>query len=154
MNVNDYKLYLAGPVVTDSETTKLIESVYQRLRCHFETYRPRLHKVLNEWGINIETWGQCVFTMDIVAIDNADWIVVCNFGCDHQTAGTAWECGYAFAKGKKILVINMPGSEKDSSIMVTGCAANIINYSDFMNTVEIEKLFYERGRIKQNVVLN
>lgn len=153
----NYNYYLAGPVVTDEATKKYVSNVYEKLIdtfCKSNVYRPGLHKVPNEWGINIETWGQCVFTMDVLAIDSAAWIILCNFGRNHQSAGTAWECGYAFAKGKKILVVNMPGSEKDSSLMITGCAANIVNYEDFISSDEIEKLFIERGRLPQDTVLN
>ena len=103
------KYYLAAPVVTDAQTKLKIDHVYEALcdaKGKENVYRPGLHKVPNAWGITMDTWGQCVFTMDVVAIDQADWIVLCNFGRNELTTGTAWECGYAFAKGKKILVID------------------------------------------------
>ena len=119
------KIYLAGPVVSDIALTKSqMNSLYDRLLKEFpkeDIYRPGLHKVPNEWGITMEMWGQCVFTMDVLAIDNADWIILANYGRTGATAGTAWECGYAFAKGKKILVVNMP-HVSESSLMVRGCA--------------------------------
>ena len=149
--------YLAGPVVTDNETKEYVNLVYDKLCFKYTTkdiYRPGLHKVPNEWGISMETWGQCVFTMDVVAIDEAKWIVLCNFGRTYQSAGTAWECGYAFAKNKKILVVNMPGSEKDTSLMIVGCAANIVEYKDFMKSNDIEEFFIERGKIISKTICN
>ena len=151
------KFYLAGPVITDDETKRYMDLVYDKLVLQFgesEIFRPGLHKVPNAWGISMETWGQCVFTMDVIGIDSAEWIVLCNFGRKHQTAGTAWECGYAFAKGKKILVVNMPGSENDTSLMITGCAANIVDFKTFFESANIEDLFIERGRVAQKIVLN
>ena len=145
------KIYLAGPVVSDIALTKSqMNSLYDRLLKEFpkeDIYRPGLHKVPNEWGITMEMWGQCVFTMDVIAIDNADCIVLCNFGRNGASAGTAWECGYAFAKNKKILVGNMPGSE-NSSLMVIGCAANVVEYDEFVGSMDINKYFVERGKLK------
>ena len=145
------KYYLAAPVVTDSDRIKHeVGKVYEQLVDTFgasNIYRPGLHKVPNEWGITMEMWGQCVFTMDVMAIDNADWIVLCNYGREGATAGTAWECGYAFAKGKKILIVNMPGVTK-SSLMVRGCASNVVPYEMFVKMGRPQDCFVERG--KQN----
>lgn len=180
------KFYLAGPVVTDDKEIKRqmneLEETLNRMRlpainpgeCDMrddypEVYRPGKHKVPNAWGIDIATWGQCVFTMDVVAIDDCDWFVIADYG-RQRTAGTAWECGYAFAKGKKILVIRMPGTT-ESSLMVQGCAANICTYEEFIAGIacpeeewqlydkiydnKFEKFFFERGRHAHGeVVLN
>lgn len=151
------KYYLAAPVITDGQTKLKIDHVYEAL-CEAKgkenVYRPGLHKVPNAWGITMDTWGQCVFTMDVVAIDQADWIVLCNFGRNGLTTGTAWECGYAFAKEKKILVVDMPGVT-ESSLMVTGCAANRIKYTDLIDrNLSLDKVFIERGKLAAEHVLN
>ena len=79
------KIYLAGPVVTDDAVIKQqmaeLEETIERMRLpainpgecnmrddYVELYRPGKHKVPNAWGIDMRTWGQCVFTMDVVAI--------------------------------------------------------------------------------------
>lgn len=148
------KIYLAGPVVADDGVKNLVSAVYDKLSGTFDTiYRPGLHKVPNEWGITMQMWGQCVFTMDVLAIDDCDWVVLCNFGRAGASAGTAWECGYAFAKGKKILVVNMPGS-KDSSLMITGCAANVVDFDQFEGAQDVSKFFVERGRLPAKQILN
>lgn len=158
------KIYLAGPVVADDGVKNLVSAVYDKLWNAFNAehvfgnepnaiYRPGLHKVPNEWGITMQMWGQCVFTMDVLAIDDCDWVVLCNFGRSGASAGTAWECGYAFAKGKKILVVNMPGS-KDSSLMITGCAANVVDFDQFDGAQDVSKFFVERGRLPAKQVLN
>lgn len=178
-------IYLAGPVVTnDSVIKQQMEDLEETIRSmqlpvlfpgecdqredFVEVYRPGKHKVPNAWGIDMKTWGQCVFTMDVVAIDKCDWMVVADYG-RQATAGTSWECGYAFAKGVKILVVQMPGVE-ESSLMTQGCAANICKYEEFVSGIDydgsdwrvedeiwgkkFEKFFYERGRKPQEVVLN
>ena len=172
------KIYLAGPVVTKDATIKAqmyaLETALQEIGSvwvndyedRIEIYRPGQHKVPNEWGIDMEMWGQCVFTMDVVAIDECDWMVLADYG-RHATAGTSWEAGYAFAKGKKILVIRMPGVD-ESSVMTQGCASNVCDYNEFMagnahidhkslelQRTRFERFFYERGRKAANkIVLN
>lgn len=178
-------IYLAGPVVTNDSVIKQqmedLEKTIRRMQLPVlfpgtcdqrddfpEVYRPGKHKVPNAWGIDMQTWGQCVFTMDVIAIDKCDWMVVADYG-RQATAGTSWECGYAFAKGVKILVVQMPGTT-ESSLMTQGCAANICKYEEFVSGVDydgsdwriedeiwgkkFEKFFYERGRKPQEVVLN
>ena len=177
--------YLAGPVVTKDKEIKeqmsKIEEVLDNMKlppinpgeCDMRddypyVYRPGRHKVPNEWGIDIDTWGQCVFTMDVIAIDRCDWLVLADYG-RQATAGTAWEAGYAFAKGKKILVIQMPGVE-ESSLMTQGCAANVVKYEEFIEGLDLnedrweiwdpywedffKEHFYERGRRAAKKVLN
>ena len=179
------KFYLAGPVVIKDTLTKLqmndLEKTIERMRLpainpgecdmredRVELYRPGKHKVPNAWGIDMQTWAQCVFTMDVMAIDQCDWMVVADYGRE-GTAGTAWEAGYAFAKGVKILVVQMPGVE-EFSLMTQGCAANICKFEDFISGVDcpetnwrawdeiydhkFEKYFFERGRKAQKCVLN
>lgn len=179
------KFYLAGPVVADPETKKQmnkLEEVLDNMELppicpgepdmrddYVEVYRPGQHKVPNEWGIDIQTWGQCVFTMDVVAINECDWMVLADYG-RNATAGTSWEAGYAFAKRKKILVVQMPGVE-ESSLMTQGCAANIVKYEDFVKGLDLDEKdwhvwdpyweqffynnFYERGRRQEKTtVLN
>lgn len=158
------KIYLAGPVVTNDINIKkqmdLLENAINSMNklYNIEVYRPGSHKVPNAWGINMQTWAQCVFTMDVIAINECDWMVVADYG-RQGTAGTAWECGYAFAKNVKILVVQMPGVE-ESSLMTQGCAANICKYEDFIdnntnkNDDRFEKFFFERGRKQNDIILN
>ena len=179
------KFYLAGPIVTDDTIVKKqmeeLEETIERMRlpvlhpgeCNMqedrvELYRPGKHKVPNAWGIDMKTWAQCVFTMDVIAIDKCDWMVLADYG-RKATAGTSWEAGYAFAKGVKILVVQMPGVD-ESSLMTQGCAANICKYEDFIAGIDcdeknwkiwdeiynhkFEKFFFERGRQQNDFTLN
>lgn len=146
--VNKTKVYLAGPVVASKDCKNLVDEVCRRLRGWdaLQVYRPGEHKVPNEWGISQHVWGQCVFTMDVNAINESDWVVVCDFGYNCTSIGTAWECGYAFAKGKKILVITMPGVER-TSLMIDGCASNIISFDALKRPYwTVDDFLYERGK--------
>lgn len=168
------KIYLAAPIVNISKDWKekianvkkaFVESVHS-----FYVYDPVDHGVPNAWGMSMEEWSKCIFALDVVAIDDCDWVVVCDFG-RQMTSGTSWEAGYAFGKGKKILIIRMNEEDTtDYSVMMNGCSANAMSYSEFMkithsctiDTVEekfvslnfYDCILYERGRKPHGVVFN
>ncbi len=43
-----------------------------------------------------------IFTMDLNGLDHADAVLACMDGPDPDS-GTAWECGYAYARGKMVM---------------------------------------------------
>lgn len=157
-------VYIAAPIVgLNDETTLEINSIKQTFRNmqehgYIEFYDPKAHGVPNAWGMSMSEWAHCIFTLDVVAIDRADWVVVCDYG-RQGTAGTAWEAGYAFGKGKKIVIIEMAETDADYSVMMRGCCANYISKKDFkfLGTSYqriLDELFIERGRLAQKEVLN
>jgi nucleoside 2-deoxyribosyltransferase len=74
-------------------------------------------------------WAENVFAVDILGIQKADVVVVLNFGM-YSDSGTAWECGYAYALGKKVINVCV-GHDKDFSLMMlNGCNA-VIPLADF-----------------------
>lgn len=76
---------------------------------------PSEHFVQNAWDYPNDEWGLAVFSMDIVAIDSCDIVVALSYGRE-STAGTNWECGYAFAREKKVILVEM--TEEIMSLMV------------------------------------
>lgn len=121
-------------------------------------YDPKEHGVPNAWGMSMNEWARCIFTLDVVAINNADWVVVCDYG-RKGTAGTAWEAGYAFGRGKKVVIIEMTETDADYSVMMRGCCSNYITKKDFrfLSTSYdnlINTLFVERGCLMQKETLN
>lgn len=157
-DIEETKIYLAAPIVNIPDEWKTrIEEVYRMLDCIFyDVYYPAKHGVPNAWGMSMEEWSKCIFALDVVAINNSDWVVVCDFGREN-TAGTAWEAGYAFGVGKKILVIKMAEDGKNYSVMMNGGSSNSISYKEFINLKDKEnvfKLFVERGRLQPKEVFN
>lgn len=144
-------IYLAAPIVNIPEDWKdKIQEVKNQLNkiddCN--VYDPREHGVPNAWGMSMSEWSHCIFTMDVLALDDADWVVVCDFGRD-CTAGTAWEAGYAFGKGKKVLIVRMCDNSQHYSVMMNGCCANYVSYSSLMLIEKgslFKTYFVERGR--------
>jgi nucleoside 2-deoxyribosyltransferase len=89
------KIYLAGPLFTIGE----------------QNFNAALARFLEGEGFDVwlpqeneprRNTARSIFEMDVAAIDGADMIVACMDGPDPDS-GTAWECGYAYAKGKPIV---------------------------------------------------
>src|SRR5271170_7269883 len=89
------KIYLAGPLFTvaeqrfNAELAKFLESR------GFEVWLPQDHEPRRNAA-------RAIFQMDVTALDAADMVVACMDGPDPDS-GTAWECGYAYARGTPIV---------------------------------------------------
>jgi nucleoside 2-deoxyribosyltransferase len=89
------KIYLAGPLFTVAEQ-RFNADLAKFLESHgFEVWLPQDHEPRRNTA-------RAIFQMDITALDAADMVVACMDGPDPDS-GTAWECGYAYAKGKPIV---------------------------------------------------
>lgn len=99
------KIYLASSL--DTEARAAMYTAVDLLRSKdFEVYAPVETKIPNAWDYPNPEWGLMVFTSDIVALDSSDIVVLLSNG-RNSTAGANWEAGYAYAKGKKVIVVEM-----------------------------------------------
>ena len=116
MRNNMIKVYLASPF--DAELRKDMNDAIDTLRnkCFMEVYAPVEHSIPNAWDYPNDEWALMVFESDINAINDADVLVLLSYG-RKQTAGSAWEAGYAFAMGKKVIVVEM--NDEIASLMVS-----------------------------------
>ena len=89
------KLYLAGPLFTLAEQRFNAELARFLASEGFEVWLPQDHEPRTKTA-------RSIFRMDVAALDWADMVVACMDGPDPDS-GTAWECGYAYAKGKPIV---------------------------------------------------
>jgi nucleoside 2-deoxyribosyltransferase len=89
------KIYLAGPLFSlaeqrfNADLAKFLESE------GFEVWLPQDHEPRRKTA-------RSIFEMDVAALDAADMVIACMDGPDPDS-GTAWECGYAYAKGKPVI---------------------------------------------------
>ena len=93
------KLYLAAPLFTLAEQTFNADLARFLKTQGFEVWLPQEHEPRQKRG---EGRAKAIFRMDVEALDCADMVVACMGGPDPDS-GTAWECGYAFAKGKPVV---------------------------------------------------
>lgn len=142
------RCYVAAPIIGINEKQKIqILSIEEKLvnNAGFSLYRPRCLTIPNAWNMPMEQWSRCVFTCDVKEISRADCMVVLDFG-RFGSAGTAWECGYAFANNIPTVVVQMPEVEEQSIMMVNGCT-RMVSYDEFIKADNIVK-FFERDRFK------
>lgn len=99
------KVYLASSLNIGARSA-MYTAVDMLRQKGFEVYAPVETKIPNAWDYPNDEWGLMVFTSDVVALDSCDVVVLLSNG-RNSTAGANWEAGYAFAKGKKIIVVEM-----------------------------------------------
>lgn len=126
------KIYLAGSCATEQRTDMVRIAKYLRL-WDFEVYCPFELKIPNAWDMSQEAWAQKVFDADIKAIDECDIFFMISPGRE-STAGTNWEQGYAYAKGKKVIVIQYTG--RPTSLMTYCGADEFYNFTSVNNLLE------------------
>ena len=118
-------VYLAGPFFNETEVKNIekAESVLEERG--FDLFSPMRHEVRTEPG-----------TVDW-ARDRADLVVALYYG-NVSDSGTAWECGYAYAKGVPVVLVHV-NEDADSNLMMhVGCATNI-SWGD-LETFDFEQL--------------
>ena len=121
------KAYLAAPFFNQNERYIYNRAIdYLRNACHYDLYVPMEHTVEDAWNLSNAAWARAVFTEDVRALDEADVVYVLNFGM-YSDSGTAWEAGYAYAKGKRI--VNILVNQKDNvySLMMINGANRVVN---------------------------
>lgn len=108
------KIYLASPI-SQERRQDMQKAKKILLDAGHELYVPLEHFIPNAWDYPNNEWGLMVFTSDINAIDWCDVLVLISYG-RMGTAGSNWEAGYAFAKEKKVIVVEM--TNETMSVMV------------------------------------
>ena len=87
----------------------------------FTVFSPRENEVRDD-NRHTAAWSMSTFANDRRFIDWADAVVMLYYG-GYSDSGTAWECGYAYATHKPVIVVHFG---KTSNLMVhEGCHANI-----------------------------
>ena len=125
------KVYLASPFFNEREN-EVYESVIKSLRNdRHDVFVPKEHEIPNGWEMPNAVWAENVFAVDILSIQKCDVVVVLNFGM-YSDSGTAWECGYAYALGKKVINVLCEDDYPYSLMMLNGCNT-YIKLEDFYN---------------------
>ena len=116
------KVYLASSLSEDKRDD--MYGALQILRKKgVDVYAPVEHTIPNAWDYPNSEWGLMVFTEDVAAIQACDCLVLLSYG-RLSTAGANWEAGYAFALGKKVVVVEM-NSEVMSLMVANGRYATV-----------------------------
>ena len=112
-------IYIAGPFFTDKERTFLkivIESV-KEICPNEELFIPMEHFISDGENLSNNEWAEAVFKMKVEALNKCNRVVAAYLGLYSDT-GTAWEIGYAYAKGIPVtLILHSNALEGEVSIM-------------------------------------
>ncbi|MBR3305514.1 MAG: nucleoside 2-deoxyribosyltransferase [Christensenellaceae bacterium] len=116
------RIYLAGPFFNDEEIKNIeyAEAVLKGKGLSF--FSPMRHKADGKPGT--PDWAGNVFVMDRNEIDRADAVIALYYGNTGDT-GTAWECGYASAIGKPVVLVHVYRDADSNIMMHCGCTTNI-----------------------------
>lgn len=116
-------IYLAGSCSSEQRTimqnaAKVLTKIGKEVYCPFNL------KIENAWDYSQETWANLVFEKDLEMLDKSDTVVVISPG-RISSAGSNWEQGYAYAKGKRIIVIQY--TDENTSLMTYNGSTLFIN---------------------------
>jgi nucleoside 2-deoxyribosyltransferase/predicted secreted protein len=99
---SQYRVYLAAPLFSESERHYNLSIATQLRNNFFEVYLPQ--EAGDDSEIRNKEEQTRIFSENMRALQNADIIVAIIDGADADS-GTAWEMGYAFANGKKVIAL-------------------------------------------------
>ena len=112
-------IYIAGPFFTDEERD-FLKIVIESTKEFFpdeELFIPMEHFIPNGENLSNNEWAEAVFKMDVEALNKCNRVIAAYSGLYSDT-GTAWEIGYAYAKGIPVNLIIPPEVFKEEmSIM-------------------------------------
>jgi nucleoside 2-deoxyribosyltransferase len=96
------QIYLAGPLFSKAERDFNIYLKDRLVEMGFKVFLPQVDGEDN-LSSRMHERQMCIFENDIRGIDESDIILAVLDGGSDVDSGTAWEMGYAYARGKKVL---------------------------------------------------
>lgn len=131
------KIYLASPFFNEAELERM-KSVLKVLREEkgFEVFAPYELKSDLEFG-SLE-WRHETFNTDVDNIKTADVVVAIISNGNYSDSGTAWECGYSYAIGKPVIIVNL--TENPVNLMISDSLNAYINSLDELRSYDFESL--------------
>ena len=115
-------VYIAGPFFNENEIRHIQYTEELLTGKGISFFSPMRHEERTEEP-GTPAWARKLFEMDRAAIDDCDAVLVLYYG-NYSDTGTAWECGYAYAKGKPVILVHA-GGEDSNLMMHCGCRTNI-----------------------------
>jgi nucleoside 2-deoxyribosyltransferase/predicted secreted protein len=132
-----YRVYLAAPLFSEAERSynRSIEELLEK-NC-FDVYLPQLAGDDSE--IREKAEQRLIFLKNLKALENADIIVAIIDGADADS-GTAWEMGYAFARGKKVIGLRTDfrksGNHEKVNFMLEESAIVVTNTNQLLDEIK------------------
>lgn len=119
------KIYIASAMFTEEQKERINKHAKLLRAMGHTVYVPHEFKVSDAKNLTNEEWANEVFLEDVRQLNECDAVYYFCEGMEGDL-GSAWECGYAYAKGKQIFVDELSyGTE--ISLMVAQCSSNEIS---------------------------
>lgn len=139
------KIYLAGPLFTQAERrwNRELAAALAKLKPDLEIILPQDMEI--EFRNNSPDFA-VIFKRNVESIENSDAIVAILDGSDSDS-GTAWECGYAYAKGKPVIGVRTDfraSEDENLNAMLSQSSDVLFQESLNENIVELSKKIIER----------
>ena len=123
------EIYLAGPLFTQSERRWLRQLSQELERRSHKVFLPQDDAGLPLLQVPPDYHGAFEVCRD--AIDRCDALVAVLDGADADS-GTAWECGYAYARGKPIVALRTDfrgGDDYGLNLMLRRSASVVVEHA-------------------------
>lgn len=114
------KIYIASAMFEPYQKKRIEKFALLFKKLGHTVYVPHKLQIENADTLPNAEWAEKVFKADIAELDDCDAVF---YFCEGMNGdiGAAWECGYAYAQGKKIFVEELKHSS-NISLMVGQCA--------------------------------
>lgn len=123
----------------------LLEKVASAIKAEgYDVYVPFEIKIEDAWGMSQEVWARKVFEKDVEALDKCDTYLMITPG-RNSTAGTNWESGYAYAKDKRMIVVQY--TDDETSLMTFCSAKNFLNSSEETLVTDVLEVLKEFPKV-------
>lgn len=119
------KIYLASPFFNEGELEIYREAITLLRNEGHKVYVPQEHTIEDAWSLPNAEWAWRVFLEDIAALEQAEVVMVLNFGM-YSDSGTAWEAGFAYAKDKTVVQVLCGGENATYSLMMMNSCDSIV----------------------------
>lgn len=129
------KIYLASPFFSDEELVNYKKVLDILQTKNLQVYAPLKNEISRENKTKQE-WALQTFHKDIEEIKKADVVVMLFYGL-YSDSGTAWECGYAFAADKPVVVVHLHEGKSN-------CMINCGSYSNLKGLQELERYDFDK----------
>lgn len=131
------KVYLASPFFNETEVQRVDQVKKVLDEKGLDVFSPKEHQCKDlEFGSR--EWRQKVYNNDVDHIDWCDVVVAIICQGNYDDSGTAWECGYAYATNKPIVVINLTG--KAINLMIADSLHAVITSLEELKAYDFTKL--------------
>ena len=129
------RIYLASPFFNDKELDYYKKVLNILEKKNLTVYAPLKNEISRE-NKTKEQWAKLTFSKDVEEINKADAVVMLFYGL-YSDSGTSWECGYAFAMNKPVVVVHLHEGKSN-------CMINCGSYSNLKGLQELENYDFDK----------